>query len=805
DAALPGDYGNISSSMGSGACIVTKTGIPSSIDKSNIACGGGGYIEITYSVTDNCGNQYPPVVCRQDVEVAPVPAQPVCPDLPALTCEEADAAQPGDYGNIMSTTGTGICIITKTGIPTSIDKTGVDICGGVIIIRYSVSDNCGNQYPDVVCEQQVLPAPAPVWDLMPGDIYLACNEDPVVSSLSWTQGAGSGTCGATGQVTSKLKGLINIGVCAEGYQTEEWTYTPECGDPITHSRKVFYKFDKVKPYIYNVPKSIVIPCGSDLPPWPSNVTTGDNCPGDVSLMRRQIRGFAACGSIYWERSWIATDECGNVTIKKQNIHFSDTKAPSLTIGPDMVLECGDPIPEPDYEASDDCSTFKVTFDEDRTDYNDCEYKIVRTWTVRDACGNSVTKSQTIEVVDNTAPVITPVNPMLVDVPNGGYIEMYNCESPQVLMEDVVIDECCKIASSEAKDELITTGKCDMFGFYRRFKCSVTAVDAAGNEAEYFFYVHLIDTTAPEILNAPADLDLPCEADVPVASQDVGVKDDCMLTKTPQFEENTVYDDSDSSKYAVVRIWHSTDNCGNRGEAVQIVTVCDFDKSLLNSTIGNTVWFDANQNGLQEAEEGGINGVKVILYRVQQHYSGASATKVDSTVSATVDGIAGKYSFEVTRGSYLLQFVAPEGMSFTTKGAGVDETNSDADPATGMTDVFSIGYAEENLKLDAGLYGDPVLPDFGELETQVNVINASDITAFPNPVSERVNVSLPVTEPGEVDIKLLDQLGQEVVGQREYMSKGTHTRTLDVSQAPAGMYLLHVSMPNGVVSKMLIKQ
>ena len=245
--------------------------------------------------------------------------------------------------------------------------------------------------------------------------------------------------------------------------------TADCGDPIQHSRKVHYKFDKVKPYIYNVPKSIVIACGSDLPPWPSNVTTGDNCPGDVSLLRRQIRGFAACGSFYWERSWIATDECGNVTVKKQNIHFSDTEAPTLTIGPDMILECGDPIPEPDYEASDDCSTFKVTFDEDRTDFNDCEYTIVRTWTVRDACGNSVTKSQTIEVIDVTAPVITPVNPMLVDVPNGGYIEMYNCESPQVLMEDVVIDECCKIASMEAKDELITTGKCDLLGYYQEIQ------------------------------------------------------------------------------------------------------------------------------------------------------------------------------------------------------------------------------------------------------------------------------------------------------------------------------------------------
>ena len=89
-----------------------------------------------------------------------------------------------------------------------------------------------------------------------------------------------------------------------------------------------------------------------------------------------------------------------------------------------------------------------------------------------------------------------------------------------------------------------------------------------------------------------------------------------------------------AKFAVIRIWHSTDNCDNRGEAVQIVTACDFDKSLLNSSIGNAVWFDANQNGLQEAEEGGINGVKINLYSIQQTYSHTKATKIDSTVSAS---------------------------------------------------------------------------------------------------------------------------------------------------------------------------
>ena len=634
---------------------------------------------------------------------------------------------------------------------------------------------------------------------------LPANEDPVMSYLNWTQGTGSAPCGATGQVKSQLLGIVNIGVCASGYLTERWTYTDECDRTITHERKVHYKYDNVKPYIYNVPASIVIPCGSALPPWPTNVTTGDNCPGPVSLRTRQIKGYAACGSFYWERSWIATDACGNVTVKKQNIHFSDDVDPVLNIGPDMVIECGDPVPAPEYEAYDDCSKIQVTYDEVRTDHNECEYTLVRTWMVRDACGNKVTKSQTIDVIDTNAPVITPVNPMLVGMENGSVMEMFSCDNPQILMQDVVVDDCC-LADTEAKDELISTGHCAQNGYYRRFKCSVTAVDGAGNESEFYFYVHLVDTTAPEILYAPADVDVACGGDVPAIAQDVEVKDNCVLTKVPQFEEDTVYDHSDSSNYALIRTWYAQDDCENLGEATQIVAVCDFDKALLNTSIGNTVWFDANENGLQEAEEGGINDVKIILYSVTQTYSHTKLEKIDSTVSQTIDGVAGKYGFEVTKGTYQLQFFAPEGMSFTGKGKGMDEVDSDADPGTGFTDVFKVGYAEEHLTFDAGFKGSGVVADIGQhLDPAVQVLTETEVTVFPNPVTDYISVRLPVTESGEVKIKLLDQLGQEVVGQKEYLSKGSHTRSIDVSQVPTGMYLLHVSTPSGISSKMLIKQ
>ena len=58
-------------------------------------------------------------------------------------------------------------------------------------------------------------------------------------------------------------------------------------------------------------------------------------------------------------------------------------------------------------ATDACgSTFTLT-SADVTTPGDCagEYSVTRTWTATDACGNTSTASQTIKVIDITAPVI----------------------------------------------------------------------------------------------------------------------------------------------------------------------------------------------------------------------------------------------------------------------------------------------------------------------------------------------------------------------------------------------------------------
>lgn len=113
-------------------------------------------------------------------------------------------------------------------------------------------------------------------------------------------------------------------------------------------------------------------------------------------------------------------------------------------------------------------------------------------------------------------------------------------------------------------------------------------------------------------------------------------------------------------------------------------------------IGDFVWEDLNEDGIQDAGEPGIPGVTV---RLSSPDGSGGFTDVDVTVTDD----AGMYCFEVQPGDYKLTFSKPTGDHIvTTQNAGTnDERDSDIDPDMLMTGVFTIGGAEENLSFDAG--------------------------------------------------------------------------------------------------------
>ena len=107
----------------------------------------------------------------------------------------------------------------------------------------------------------------------------------------------------------------------------------------------------------------------------------------------------------------ATDDCGNTTVSgTQTITITDTTAPVLTIPADYTAECSDEHPMDEATATDNCGEVFITSTE-VTFPGSCqnEYIISRTFNAFDYCGNMSTATQTITIVDTTAPVLSLIH------------------------------------------------------------------------------------------------------------------------------------------------------------------------------------------------------------------------------------------------------------------------------------------------------------------------------------------------------------------------------------------------------------
>lgn len=108
-------------------------------------------------------------------------------------------------------------------------------------------------------------------------------------------------------------------------------------------------------------------------------------------------------------------------------------------------------------------------------------------------------------------------------------------------------------------------------------------------------------------------------------------------------------------------------------------------------IGDLVWYDNDEDGLQGLSEPGRPGTTVLLLN-------AGGT----TVATTVTDADGRYRFAgVASGTYRLEFELPMGFEFTARDAGDDDSDSDAD-ILGRTDLFAYTAGTVDLSRDAGV-------------------------------------------------------------------------------------------------------
>lgn len=329
-------------------------------------------------------------------------------------------------------------------------------------------------------------------------------------------------------------------------------------------------------------EDITINCDESLPEIPT-VTAMDNNGNNVVVNFAEIQEGSGCNQQII-RTWTATDSNGNTAILMQIITLEDNIAPTMTDVPNSLSTDCNNIPAPtNPSVMDNCD------DEIEIDFNEsqqgsgCNYMITRTWTATDDCNNSTSESQTLTVVDNTPPIITPVHSDFSGISQGDTLIM-QCGMTNIFDETdaVVADACDPNPSLQIIEGDILTSTCEDDDFLVFMECWWEATDACGNSSQYLFYVKVVDTTAPQFNNVTANITLACGDAIPPMILP-GISDNCSTIANIQIteEENTIPGNCPNTM-TIVRTWIAIDECGNSNTATQTIVVEDETAPIINN-------------------------------------------------------------------------------------------------------------------------------------------------------------------------------------------------------------------------------
>jgi hypothetical protein len=482
-----------------------------------------------WSATDNCGN----TTSETQIVTVVDTVDPVVLTSPSDVTIECDQPEPTEVPVFSDNCDNELEL-------SAISSIAVNDCGYEINRTWFATDDCGNT-TSVSQTITVVDTTAPVIFNGPANVTVQCDAVP-----------GNGTL----DVEDNCDELVEIEVIDStedqdcGYIiTRVYTATDDCGNSATHTQ-VITVTDTEAPAILGVPADVSIECG-DAVPAPGDVEVEDNCDPMPMVTSSEMMEELECG-YQIIRTYIATDECGNEATATQTITVGDFTAPVFDNTPeDITVNCDQVTIAPSLSATDNCDDLvEVTLEEVIGD--GCPYTITRTWTATDECGNTATVVQIVTVIDEVAPVWDAF-PLFIAV---------ECDA----IEDYTItatDNCGPVVV-EIINELIFSGGC-----YGTLERTYEATDLCGNSITATQLVQIVDTTAPELFNVPAEVTIECGEDIPAIADDIFATDNCTDEVEIEFEE---VQSNEFCPYTITRTWIASDICGNVTEGVQVINV-----------------------------------------------------------------------------------------------------------------------------------------------------------------------------------------------------------------------------------------
>ena len=518
----------------------------------------------TYKVTDACGNS---VDCTQTITVSDITDPTMtCPEPVSVECIEDVPAAATDLSSF-------VALDANSAVADNCDATLVvehvgdvsdnNTCPEVITRTYKVTDACGNS---VDCTQTITVSDItdPTLSGVPASTTAECDNLP-----GWGNATATDNCDLAPVITTSES--TTAGSCPSVYTIERiWTATDACGNETTLGQTIEVS-DNTNPVLAGVPASTTAEC-DNLPGW-GNATATDNCDLAPVITTTESTTAGSCPSVYTiERIWTATDACGNETTLGQTIEVSDNTNPVLAGVPaSTTAECDNLPGWGNAMATDNCDLAPVITTSESTTAGSCPsvYSIERIWTATDACGNETTLGQTIEVSDNT-------NPVLAGVPADATIDCDNLPSFAVLTATDNCDSSPTITTFESR----TSGNCPSYTLTRTW----IATDNCGNTSTVTQTILVEDNEGPVITNVPTDATAECSSIPPFGK--VTAMDDCSSSPAITTSETTI-SGSCPGIYTIERVWTATDHCGNETTAGQTIEVSDNTNPVLAGVPAST--------------------------------------------------------------------------------------------------------------------------------------------------------------------------------------------------------------------------
>lgn len=508
-------------------------------------------LERTWVATDECGLSR---TITQIVRVSDAHDPEMTGDFDEITVE-CDAVPPGGKNNVSVSDNCD-----------SVDPVYAEerIDGScpfqyTLVRTWSVSDTSGH----VVSATKTInveDTSPPTWEdepNLPGDITLeSCDPETVIHPV------GLDTCGTPSAYYTERQDDLN---CNNDYNlVRTWYVEDECGNDLSHVQTVFVR-DTTAPTFDAMPDHISEDCLALSDPIDMNVTDCD--PNAVVELSSDEFETTCMGSYKYLRTWTTSDCSDNIDQWFQTVTVTDTTAPDLTIPAHTSAEC-DLIPLPgNPSVTDACSQLTlngpVTSDNQITFPISFDYQIYRTWTATDSCSNSISKTQTITITDDTPPE-------LFNVPEDTTVECTHVPAPSLVN---TVDNCYEYLDPVLTEE--AEFECTDSGLIVR---TWTVTDGSGHMDQARQTVTVVDKTVPVLFNTPLQNPVTVECDdVPTIPNNTTVTatDNCDDDVVVTYSEND--DDKqgpDDTEYTLYRTWVATDNCGNSKTYVWTIYVVD---------------------------------------------------------------------------------------------------------------------------------------------------------------------------------------------------------------------------------------